>query len=100
MSKRGVYGISLIKIGAIGLGGFIDIPLTITSGQNILVMWDVLVVNGMRQSLIKKLEDPDYNIMMMSTFSGFTVTEGQKEEREIVNQEVVKLKYPKVVNDH
>ena len=48
MRKRGVYGISIIKIGAIGLGGFIDIPLTITSGQNILVMWDVLVVNGMR----------------------------------------------------
>ena len=31
------------------------------------------------------LKEPGYNIMMMSTFSGFTVTEGQKEEREIVN---------------
>ena len=27
-------------------------PLTINSGQNILVTWDVLVVNGTRKSLI------------------------------------------------
>ena len=50
--KRGGYGSALIKIGAIGLGGFMEIPLTITSGEKILVMWDFLVVNGTRQSLI------------------------------------------------
>ena len=42
----------------------------------------------------------DYNIMMMSTFSGLTVPEGQKEERRMVNGEVVKFKYPEVVADH
>ena len=30
------------------------------------------------------LKEPDYNIMMMSTFSGFTIPEGQKEERRTV----------------
>ena len=38
--------------------------------------------------------------MIMSTFSCLTVTEGQKEERRIVNGEVVKFKYPEVVSDH
>ena len=46
------------------------------------------------------LKDPDYNIMMISTFSGLTVSEGQKEERRVVNGEVVKFKYPEVVSDH
>ena len=31
--KRGVYGSALIKIDAIGLGGVMDIPSTIASGQ-------------------------------------------------------------------
>ena len=43
---------------------------------------------------------PDYNIIMVSTFSGLTVTEGQKEEIIRVNGEVVKFKYPEVVADH
>ena len=59
-------------------------PLTITSDEKILVIFDVLVVNGMRQSLIF-LKKPDYNIMMMSTFLGLTVLEGQEEERRMVN---------------
>ena len=37
---------------------------------------------------------------MMSTFSGFTVPEVQKEERRRVNGEVVKSKYPAVVADY
>ena len=52
MRKTLVYGSALIKIDDIGLGGLMEMPLTIPSGQNILVMRDILVVNGMRQSLI------------------------------------------------
>ena len=53
MRKRGVYGSALIKKRcAIGLGGFMDMPLTIISDRKRLVMWDVLMVNGTRQSLI------------------------------------------------
>ena len=37
---------------------------------------------------------------MMSTFSVLTVPEVQKEERRMVNGEIVKFKYPKVVADH
>ena len=38
--------------------------------------------------------------MMMSTFSGLTVPEGQKEERRIVNGEVVNFDYPGFVADY
>ena len=63
--KRGVYGIVLIKKRRYWPTGFTETALTINSGQKyILVMWDILVVNGMRQSLFF-LNDPDYNIMMM-----------------------------------
>ena len=44
--------------------------------------------------------EPDNNIMMMSKISGLTVPEGQKEERRMVNWDVVKFKYPEVVADH
>ena len=50
MRKRGVYGSELIKRGAIGLGGFIETVLPSTSEK--LVICNVLVVNGMRQSLM------------------------------------------------
>ena len=52
MRERGFYGSALIKRGAIGLGGFMEMLLKINSVQNILLMWDVFVVNGTRQSLI------------------------------------------------
>ena len=52
MSKRGVYVSTLIKINPIVLGVFMEIYLTVNMVQNILVMWDVLVVNVMRWSLI------------------------------------------------
>ena len=38
--------------------------------------------------------------MMMSTFSGLTVPEGQKEEIRMANGEIVKFKYPEFVTDH
>ena len=38
--------------------------------------------------------------MMMSTFSGFTVPGGHKEDKSMVNEEVVNLNYPEVVTDH
>ena len=44
-----------------------------------MVMWDVLVVDGIRKKMIFFMKEPDYNIMMMSTFSGFTMLEGHKE---------------------
>ena len=37
---------------------------------------------------------------MMSNFSGLAVPEVHKEERSMVNREVVKFKYPKIVADH
>ena len=38
--------------------------------------------------------------MMMTTFSALTVQEGQKEERRMLNGDIVKFKYPEVVVDH
>ena len=46
------------------------------------------------------MKEPAYNIMMMSTFSGLTVPEGQKEERIMVNGEIVKFKYSSIVANH
>ena len=46
------------------------------------------------------LKGPANNIMMMSTFLGFTMIEGQKEQTRMVNGEVVKLKYPEVLTDN
>ena len=43
------------------------------------------------------MKEPDYNIMMMSTFLGLTVSGGHKEERNMVNGEVVKSRYHSVV---
>ena len=45
-------------------------------------------------------KEPEYNIMMMSTFSGLTVPDVHQEERRVVNWEVFKLKYTEVVADH
>ena len=42
-------------------------------------------------------KDIDYNNMMMSTYSGLTVPEGQKEERRMVHGGIVHFKYPEVV---
>ena len=36
-------------------------------------------------------KEPDYNIIMISTFSGLTITEGQKEEIRMMNEEIVKF---------
>ena len=41
MMNRGVHGISLFKVDAIGLNIFTEMLLKITSGQKILVMWDI-----------------------------------------------------------
>ena len=46
------------------------------------------------------LKEPGYTIIVMSTFSYLTDPEGQKEERRMVNGEVVKFENPKVVADH
>ena len=40
------------------------------------------------------MKESGYNIIMMSTLSGLTVPEGQKEEIIMLNWEVVKYKYP------
>ena len=42
----------LIKRGPIGLGGFMEMSLTINRGQKISVMWDILVVYETIQSLM------------------------------------------------
>ena len=57
-------------------------------------------MNGMRQSLFFVRKEPDYNMMMMSTFSGLNVPEGHKNKRILLNGEVVKFKYLKSVTDH
>ena len=54
----------------------------------------------MIHSLIFVLKDSDYYIMMMSTFSGFTMPEVQKEEISMVNGGVFKLKYTEFVSNH
>ena len=46
------------------------------------------------------MKETYYNIMMISTFTCLTVPEGHKEERSMVNGELVKFKYPAVVADH
>ena len=46
------------------------------------------------------MKEPYYNIMMRSTFSGLTVSAAQKEERGMVDLEVVKFKCPEIVSDH
>ena len=46
------------------------------------------------------LKEPDYNIMMMSTYLSLNVPGCQKEEIRMVNGEIVKFKYPEVVANH
>ena len=46
------------------------------------------------------MKEPDYNIVMVSTFSGWDVPEGQKKDIRMVNEELVKFRYPEVVADH
>ena len=59
------------------------------------------MVNVTRQSFfVLVFKEPDYNIMMMSTFLVLTVSEGQKEEIKIMNGELVKFKYPEGVTNH
>ena len=43
MNKKGIYGSALIKRGAIGLGGFMEMVLTSTSGKKI---GDVVCLSG------------------------------------------------------
>ena len=63
------------------------------STQNIFALgclsgeWDDIGFN------IFVMKEPDYNITMMSTFSGFTMMDDQKEEIIMVNGEVVKFRY-------
>ena len=45
------------------------------------------------------MKEMDYNIMMMSTFLGFSVPEVQKGERRMTNMERIRLKYPATVAD-
>ena len=52
------------------------------------------------ESNIFVLKEPNYNIIIISTFLGLTVPEVQKEERRMVNGEIVKFKYPEVVADN
>ena len=43
------------------------------------------------------LKEPYYNTIMISTFQGLTVPEGQKEEISMMNGWVVKFKYSEAV---
>ena len=58
------------------------------------------MVNEMVKNLIFLMKEPDYNILIISTFSGLSVPEVQKEDRSMVNVEEVKFKYPAVVDDY
>ena len=40
------------------------------------------------------MKDPNYNIMIMSTFSGLTVPDGNNQETIMVNEDLVIFKYP------
>ena len=50
--KRGFYGSALIENMRYRPKGFMETVLKITLGQTILVMWDILLLSGMRQSLM------------------------------------------------
>ena len=64
-------------------------------------MWDILVVNGIFQSLfVFVMKEPDYNITIMFKLLGLTLLEVQKEEIRMVNAQVLKLKYPVIVADN
>ena len=64
-------------------------------------MWDILVVNGIFQSLfVFVMKEPDYNITIMFKLLGLTLLEVQKEEIGMVNAQVLKLKYPVTVADN
>ena len=56
--------------------------------------WDDIEFNGF------VLKNPDYSIMIVSTFLGLTVPEDQKEDIRMVNGEVVKFKNPEAVEDN
>ena len=98
MRKRGVYGSALIKMRRYWPRGvYGDGVYDCSSTKNI---GDVGCLSGEWNETefnIFVMKEPDHNIMMMSTFSGFTMPEGQKEERRAVNEKVVKFKYPTVV---
>ena len=72
------------------------IKLMSTSVQTILVMWDVLVVNGTRRIKYFVMKEPDYNITIVSTFSGLNVPKDNKEGRRMVNGKLVKFKYTEI----
>ena len=57
-------------------------------------------MNGMIQSLFFLMKKPYYNIIIISTFSGLTVPEGYKGEKRMGNGDLVKFKYPVIVDDH
>ena len=46
------------------------------------------------------MKEPEYNIILMLTYSGLTVQDGQKEENIIFNAEAIKSKYPTIVADN
>ena len=55
---------------------------------------------GATQLNVFVFKEPDYNIVIMSTFLSLTVPEGQKEEIMTVIWDVIKFKYPEVVADN
>ena len=65
--KREFYLSAFITRGSIGLWGFIRLALKSTSVKTILVIWDALVVNEMREIVFGRKE-PEYNIIIMSIF--------------------------------
>ena len=87
MRKRGVYGSALIKrrcyfykkVCRYGVNESFS-----TKNGDVLCLsgeWDEIEFN------IFVMKEPDYNIMIMSTFKGLTVLEDHKEEKIMVNGE-------------
>ena len=96
--KMGVYGSTLIKKRRYWSRGVYGYP--INDYFRLKHIGDVGCLSGEWYKTdfnIFILKNPYYNIMMMSTFLGLTVPEVQKEERRMVNGEIVEFNYPEVV---
>ena len=101
MRKRGVYGSELMKkshywprgVHRNGINKYVrseDIGyMGCLSGE-----WDDADFN------VFVLKDRNFNITTMSKISYLNVSDGQKGERRMVNEEVVKFKYPEVFSIH
>ena len=97
--NRGVYGSELIKKRWYCHRGFHGDGINEYPSQKNIV--DVVCLSCEWYNIYFNIfvtKEPDYNIMMISNFSGLNVTEVQKEYIRMLNGEVLKCNCPEVVS--